>query len=60
MWSFAYIFVAKTKIPVVDTVRAEVKWTGKKQTTMEILSFGDLIQMEGGKEAVAGFRPTFL
>lgn len=60
VWSFTYIFGAKTKTPVVDTVRAEVKWSGKKQTTMEILSFGDLMQMEGSEKAVTEFGPAFL
>lgn len=44
------------KKPVIDKVRAEIKRSGTKQTAIDILSFGYLMQMEGGEEAVADFR----
>lgn len=60
VWSFAYRFGAKKTMPIVSTVRAEIRWNENEQTTMETLRYFDLMEMEGGKEAVAEFAPAFL
>jgi hypothetical protein len=46
--------------PVIDELRVEViGWEGSKGRDMKILKYDKVKDMDGGKDAIAKFKPTF-
>lgn len=54
VWGVYYAFKQGLTI---ETVEAEIKWTGERQTTTKTLKYADLTLMEGGCKALDQFRP---
>jgi hypothetical protein len=59
VWSINYIFTKGIGTPSVDTLEVEMRFTGAKKTVMKIQKYAEVIEMDGGKDAVAEFSPVF-
>lgn len=57
VWSINYTFVKGVKTPFIDTLEVELMSNGAKKAVMKNRTYTDVMEMDGGEDAVTEFGP---